>query len=113
MSYKEINKYASSLSVTAKVVFIYSILSGLMERKLVLEACLRRGSWGLLEMYILLTDDIVEFDVHPTSGMWDDLDNLVTAREQLASAIGIKLDYKQYSDLFLLLLMVKCPVSNN
>ena len=100
-------------SVTVKIIFIYSILSGLMERKLVLESCLRRGSWGLLEMYILLTDDIVEFDVHPIKSVWEDLDDLVTAREQFSPAIDIKLDYKEHGDFLLSLLMVKCPVSNN
>ena len=84
-----------------------------MERKLVLESCLRRGSWGLLEMYILLTDDIVDFDDYPTRVMWDDLDDLDRVHEQLAPAIDIKLYYEHHSDLLLSLLMVKCPVSNN
>ena len=84
-----------------------------MERDFVLKSCLRRGSWGLLEMFMLLTDDIVDFDVHPTRGMWEDLDDLDRVHEQLAPAIDIKLHYEQYSDLLLSLLMVKCPVSNN
>ena len=80
-----------------------------MERKLILESCLRHGRWGLLEMYILLTDDVVDFDVHPF-GLWTDLDRIY---EQLTPVIDIKLYYKQHADLLLSLLMVKCSVSNN
>ena len=83
-----------------------------MERKLVLESCLNRGRWGLLEMYILLTDDIVEFDViflDPEN----DLDELITIREAMAPDIDIRLDYKLHPDLFLELLIARCPVSIN
>ena len=83
-----------------------------MERRLVLESCLRRGSWGLLEMYILLTDDVIDFDVHPTAVECENLDDLDILREQLSPAIDIKFHYKQYGDLFLFLLMTKCPVSH-
>ena len=83
-----------------------------MERKIVLKSCLRRDSWGLLEMFILLTDDVIDFYVR-SRNQQEDLDDLNAVREKLAPAIDIKLHYEQYSDLLLSLLMVKCPVSNN
>ena len=74
-----------------------------MERKLVLESCLKCDSWGLLEMHVLLTDDIVEF----CSGVG-------TSRELLmTSAMYIRFPYIQHEDLVLSFLMVRCPVSNN
>ena len=79
-----------------------------MERKLILESCLRSGAWGLLEMYILLTDDIVDLHVR-RSGVWDNVDMM---REQLAPAVDIKLNYTQHQDLFLSLLRARCPVGN-
>ena len=79
-----------------------------MERKLILESCLRSGAWGLLEMYVLLTDDIVDLHVRP-SGVWDNVDMM---REQLAPAVDIKLNYTQHQDLLLLLLRARCPVGN-
>ena len=79
-----------------------------MERKFVLDSCLTSGRWGLLEMYILLTDAVVEFD----GGRRKD-DYPETFREKLLPAINIKLDYRQHHDLFLLLLTVRCPVSKN
>ena len=83
-----------------------------MERKLILESCLRHGTWGLLEMYTLLTYDVVDFDVHPF-GLWTDLEDLDRIYEQLTPVVDIKLHYKQHADLLLSLLMDKCPVSNN
>ena len=76
-----------------------------MERKLVLESCLKHKTWGLLEMSVLLTSDIVEIDM--TS---KDL-NLDTWREQMAD-IDIKLKYEKHQDLFFSLLRARCPVSN-
>ena len=89
------------------------MLSGLIERRLVLESCFRRGSWGLLEMCILLTDDVVDFKVLPLQ-LWNDHGDLDinVVHKQLAPAVDIKLDYKEHTDLLLSLLMVKCPVSN-
>ena len=74
-----------------------------MERKLVRELCWK---WRLLEMYILLTDDIVEFDM-------GDVDLSPGASlKQLAAVSDKHLDYKQHQDWFLLLLIAKCPVSS-
>ena len=78
-----------------------------MERKLVLKSCLKRDRWGLLEMYILLTDDIVELDM--CTEYW----NLDKCREKLSPTINIKLDHERYHHLFFFLLMARCPVSNN
>ena len=79
-----------------------------MERKFVLESCLTSGQWGLLEMYILLTDDILEFD-----GGHKEYDYPEAFRERMAPAIDIKLYYRQHQDLFFLLLRIRCPVSKN
>ena len=79
-----------------------------MERKFVMESCLKSGTWGLLEMFILLTDDIVKLDDHSCQS-WEDPD---TMHRQLATAINIRLDHKRHHDLFLSLLMARCPVSN-
>ena len=78
-----------------------------MERKLILESCLKCDSWGLLEMYTLLTEDIVEFEM--ISDDW----NLDSLSEQLSPVIDIKLNYKnkQNQHLLLSLLIAKCPVS--
>ena len=77
-----------------------------MERKLVLESCLQHKTWGLLEMSILLTNDIVEIDM-----ISKDL-NLDTSYKQMARAIDIKLKYEKHQDLFFSLLKTRCPVSN-
>ena len=82
-----------------------------MERKLILNSCLKFGKWRLLEMFILLTDDIVEFDVD-ICVKEDDMDELDRTREAMAPDIDIRLHYKQHGDLFLSLLRARCPVSN-
>ena len=75
--------------------------TGRMERKLVLESSLLAGSWGLLELYILL-DDIVELDMIP-----DDLDVHVNRRlRNYTVAIDV-----QHKDLLIPLLIARCPVS--
>ena len=61
------------------------------ERKLVLESCLKHFDCGLLEMYVLLTDDIVEIDLCSWSSR--DLD---TWREKLTPAVDIKLPYRKH-----------------
>ena len=93
---------------SAQKLFSYPILKGLGERKLVLESCLRYGSWGLLEMYILLTDHTVEFDVVEPR-IW----NLDAVLEQLSPTMDIKLDYMEHQDLLLSLLVTRSPVSNS
>ena len=86
-------------------LFMYSILPGAMERKFVINSCLKRGTWGLLELYTLLTDDIVNFNMRPEGFYWDVLNKQVTA------AGDKNVDYKQHPDLCLSLLIAKCPVS--
>ena len=75
-----------------------------MERKLILESPLLAGSWGLLELYILLTDDIVELDVDPY-----DLDlHIYSMLRNCTVAIDV-----QHLDLLISLLIAKCPVSRS
>ena len=62
--------------------------------------------WGLLEMYILLTEDVREVELCS----W--ILYLETMKEKGAPAVDIKLPYKQHQDLFLSLLITRCPVSN-
>ena len=77
-----------------------------MERKLVLESCWAGDSWGLLDMYVLLTDDIVEF------GMGSGLIDLARKQELTWSpATDIKLNHKQHEELVVSLLISRCPVS--
>ena len=76
-----------------------------MERKLVLESCLTSGRLGLLEMCVLLTDDIVEFNLD------EFMSYKSTLSTQLTFAMDIKLTYRYHQDAFLSLLIVKCPVS--
>ena len=78
-----------------------------MERRLLLESCLKSRSWGLLEMYILLTDDVSEFD-DVRAEAWD----LEALREEESLTFDIKLDVIDYEDLFLSLLMTRCSVSS-
>ena len=78
-----------------------------MERKLVLQSCLKSVAWGLVEMSILLTDDIVEFDM--LSEDWGLLD---MQWQHSAPEIDVKLDYLDHSDMLIPLLIAKCPVSN-
>ena len=100
-SIKQSNKAISSFSITAKVIFMF-FSTGRMERKLVLESSLLAGSWGLLELYILLIDDIVELDKIP-----DDLDVHVNRRlRNYTVAIDV-----QHKDLLIPLLIARCPVS--
>ena len=92
-------------------MFLSSILTGPRERKLVLESCLRCKAWGLLEMYVLLTDDVVELDQRH-----EDWNLPVDTVKELNSHLPvnkIKLPYIQYPDLFLSLLIARCPVSNH
>ena len=77
-----------------------------MERKLVLESCLANGSWGFLDMYVLLTNDIVEFDVSIEA-----IDLERRRKLTWSPAIDIKLNHKQHEDLFLSFLRDRCPVS--
>ena len=106
LSYHATNKVTSFLSVPVKGIFVLFILSGLMQRKFILKTCLRRGSWGVLEMFILLTDDIIDFDMtrHET---WD----MDTSYDQLTSVEDIYFNYSQRLDSLLSLLTIKCPVS--
>ena len=86
-----------------------------MERNLVLESCLMSDSWGLLEMYVLLTDDRVEFDPYSTNWILDSKHRRMK-REQFFSAVqavDIKLDYKEHKELFLTLLAARCSVSRS
>ena len=76
-----------------------------MERNLVLQSNLTSDTWGLLEMYILLTDDIVEFNL-PGRVL-----HTCKLRTNLISVIDMKLNCKTHQDLFLSLLIAKCPVS--
>ena len=96
---KHFSKVIHFLSVTDNFI----ILTGRMERKLVLELCLKRRTWKLVEMYILLTDDIVEFDMSYVDWRMDIL------RQQYNPAADIKLPPNQH--LILPLLRAKCPVS--
>ena len=88
-------------------LFLYFTLTGVLERNFTLEMCFKRGTFGLLEMYILLTDGIAELYV----GGCGDGDFLDRTREQLFPAVDIKLPHKQHEDLFLSILMARCPVS--
>ena len=78
-----------------------------MERKLVLQSCLTGDSLELLEMYILLTVDVIEFDLR--SEDWD----LDMKREQLYPDFDVKLDYYKPEDFILTLLIARCPVSTD
>ena len=93
---KHLNKLMNFLSVTDNFI----ILTGRMERKLVLDLCSKRRTWKLVEMYILLTDDIVEIDMRHVD--WE-LDIFRDAE--------IKLPQNQH--LILPLLRAKCPVSKS
>ena len=93
---KHLNKLMHFLSVTDNFI----ILTGRMERKLVLDLCSKRRTWKLVEMYILLTDDIVEIDMRHVD--WE-LDIFRDAE--------IKLPQNQH--LVLPLLRAKCPVSKS
>ena len=77
-----------------------------MERKLVLQSCMNSTRWGLLEMSILLTDDIFEFDM--LSVEWD----LDWECKQFVLEFDVKLDYYDHGDLLISLLIAKCPVRN-
>ena len=76
-----------------------------MERNLLLQSCLKCVEWGIVEMSILLSDDIVEF-ILPSESDSEDLIDIH------APKIDVKLKYLHHSDLFIPLLIAKCPVSN-
>ena len=86
------------------------VLTGLMERKLVLESCLASGRWQLPEMFTLLTDDMIEFH---ESRLPSDILRTYTLRTQLTPLVKVnfKLSYSQ--DYLLSLLIAKCPVSTS
>ena len=102
----EIHIYKCILLFSTHNSFVYSILTGLMERKLVLES-LEYEVFDLLEMSILLIDDIVEFDVRPGRC------NLDTVRKRFCSDYHKTYTYRQHEYLLLTLLKVRCPVSTS
>ena len=74
-----------------------------MERKLVLQHCLYNQDWSLLELYGLLTDDIIALDV---SGGRD------TGCHQMQTFDDdAKFRYHKYPNLLLTLVRARCPVS--
>ena len=76
-----------------------------MERKLLLQSCLKSVKWGLVEMSIILSNDIVEFGMISET----DLEDLIDVQDPESD---VKLDYLDHSDLVIALLIAKCPVSN-
>ena len=81
--------------------------TGRMERKLVLESCLHRGSSRLLEMYILLTDDVVEFNMISEDWFLDKKFKQFTPKGS-KDVINV---YYEEEDLLITLIMARCPVS--
>ena len=80
---------------------------GRMERKLVLESCLHRGSCRLLEMYILLTDDVAEFNMISEHWFLDKKFEKLTPK----GSKDVKVVYYEEEDLLITLLMARCPIS--
>ena len=74
-------------------LFMYSILPGAMERELVRNSCLKRGTWGLLELYTLLTDDVAVFNMRPESFYQN-----YVLKKQVTAAGDKNVDYKQHPD---------------
>ena len=99
-------KQTKNLLFIAEVCFLY-YFTGTMERKFVLESCLKSGFWGILEMYILLTDEMVEFEMPSDCKVWD----LDTLRVCLSPLPGVRLNYKRQLDTLITLLRIRCPVS--
>ena len=95
----------SSLSETIQAILCL-ILTGSMERKLVLK-CLNNDLISPEEMYLLLTDDIVEFDLH--SDLW----HMDTMSKQSSSPFGHKYSRSKHEYVLLSLLKARCPVSNS
>ena len=62
-------------------------LTGRMERNLLLQSCLKGVAWGIEEMSILLSDDIIEFGMPLES----DLEDLIDIQ---APKIDVKFDYE-------------------
>ena len=115
-------EHLSHKATKQRNVFTFSIfmffLPGLMERKLVLQWCLKSVSWGLLEMSILLTADVAEFDMRfhdifelDTLDDWDQ-HVLGMQRQHFAPDIDVKLDYLEHGDWLTTLLISRCTVSN-
>ena len=70
-----------------------------------MESCFTTSSWGLVEMSILLTGDVVEFDM--LSEGWD----IDRECRKYVPDIDLKLDYYDHEELLVPLLIAKCPVS--
>ena len=92
------------------------IFSGSMEKKLVMESCLRSHRWGLQEMHLLLTEDIVEFDVNCSCFERNTSFGLSTINNRQPLNIKchgnqLKCHGNQQQDLLLSLLIARCPVS--
>ena len=89
-----------------------------MERNLVRQAGFRSETWGLVEMSVLLTDDIIEFDMLSDkfvnfdilSGDWD-RHVLDMQWRYFAPDDDVRLDYIEHGDWLITLLIAKCPVS--
>ena len=58
--------------------------------------------WGLLDMFVLLSEDIVTFDVNTQKPIF----------QEMETNISSKFPHHEHGDLLLELLRVKCPVSN-
>ena len=82
-------------------IFCFSVISS--TAKTILLDCVKgEFDWGVLDMYVLLNEDIFEFDVNVDRSFAFRIIN-----DKLP-----KFPYKDHGDLLLQLLEAKCPISN-
>ena len=100
-----------------------------MEKSLVLQDCVKSDMWGNLEMYMLLTEQVLQ--IHANSEEFKNRDLRVLRPEYIAACkqfwfqrserfyqangwtpLDVKFPYRDYPDVFLRILMAKCPVSD-
>ena len=82
--------------------FFFFILIASPAKEILLDYVLENLQWGLLDMYVLLTEDIVKFDAFARGPI-----DYWTKKHNVSKFI-----HRDHTELLLKLLTAKCPVSD-
>ena len=87
----------------AYVNILFSIFIAPAAKEILMDYVLENPKWGLLDMYVLMNEDIIELDVNACRPLSDSRDNDKISK--------LHYMYKEHTALLLKLLRTKCPVS--
>ena len=80
----------------------FFILIALAAKEILLDYVLENLHWGLLDLYVLLTEDITEFDTHARGPI-----DYWIEKQQVSKFI-----HRENTEILLKILRAKCPVSD-